>query len=138
MPPADTRSTIQMLRDAADFVPTDAEAAEYEARASHLEALLASQRETCRARWQAHHEYALSGMDAMNDPPSSPPGDAARKNFEQLVEAAGDLPSSFMAAACNCRTPGVGIQRNTCLSPLRAVCDCECHAEATVREGETT
>lgn len=30
---------------------------------------------------------------------------------------------------CKCRTPGVGIQRNTCMAPLRAVCRCECHLE---------
>ena len=32
--------------------------------------------------------------------------------------------------SCACRTPGVGIQRNTCLSPMRAVCQCVCHYEA--------
>lgn len=40
------------------------------------------------------------------------------------------MPTSL----CRYRTPGVGVQRNTCLSPLRAVCRCACHLAPTAEQ----
>ena len=54
---------------------------------------------------------------------SHPANAAYRDNFDATF---GKKPEP----SCNCKTPGVGIQRNTCLSPLRAVCQCVCHYPA--------
>ena len=51
----------------------------------------------------------------------------ATKEYREGWEAAfGKKPEP----SCVCKTPGIGIQRNTCLSPLRAVCQCICHYPA--------
>lgn len=37
-------------------------------------------------------------------------------------------PSGFMTAFCLCRTPGLNLH-TSCLSPLRGICNCDCHYE---------
>ncbi len=51
-----------------------------------------------------------------------------KKEFYKMVEAAGELPSSVMAIRCTCKMPGLNLH-TMCLSPMRALCNCECHKE---------
>lgn len=41
--------------------------------------------------------------------------------------------SGFMTAFCLCRTPGLNLH-TSCLSPLRGICNCDCHYEEEENE----
>ncbi len=73
MPPADTRSTIELLREAASAVSPEWNRRAYAARASHLEALLAGAERDCKERGSPGDYGVKHGLSLANDPPASPP-----------------------------------------------------------------